>query len=182
MAIQSYFGKVSPMRREWDYFQELTQALCAGRVFLQSDIQDAATAMYQEFREHGSDAFCPDGSSVLLCEDSLLAAASTGLASSSASSRLQGHKDPRPDGLSTAEQPLDEQGSSQTGAADSSTSIACEEDTNTEVHHIESSESSSATSSAHDGWPPEIQWLPENPLVSKHPLTDGVQCTQQRWC
>ena len=116
--------------------------------------------MYGEFREHGGGAFSPDTSGAMLCEADLLVATSPS-ANGSSMSRVH-TEDVRGDQLQMPEQPHAEQ----EGACLENTSAS-----SSELHLAGSSNAATSlgpdgSSSAEQWWPPDIQWLPGNPLVS----------------
>ena len=140
----------------------------AGRIFLQSDIKEAATSMYEEFREHGSAAFRPDCSgALLLSEDALLGATKTGLARGSSISELQveshsGHDRPHSH---------EERGSSGPEEFPEIDRLAQQEDASAGDDKSITGQDYTTRSHAQQGWPPDIEWLQDNPLVGIPSLT-----------
>lgn len=141
----------------------------AGRVFLQSDVKEAATAMYHEFQEHGSAAFHPDTGGGLLSGVDLLSATSSVADGSSAGGAHLESGIPTCDKPEVSLRPHAEQGnghpesishdSSMLGQADAATATAA-------AARRSANPESDVSSSSEQGWPPDIQWLPVNPLVS----------------
>jgi len=146
----------------------------AGRIFLQSDIKDAATSMFEEFTEHGSAvlrphgsaAFLPDCSGALLSEDVLLGAAKTALARGNSTSDLQaeshsGHDRPhshKEQGSGGPEKfPVIDRFAQKDASAGDDKSITGQD-------YI-------VITHAQQGWPPDIEWLQDNPLVGSISLT-----------
>ena len=147
----------------------LTHGVPAGRVFLQSDVKEVATAMYENFREHGSAAFCPDISGAVLSEDTLLAATSHLTDGSSASKSHLENGSAAIDRSQVPQQPHSEQGSASLEGTLPNSSMLHEADTVAGVSRAAMAQEPGESSSAEHLWPPDIQWLPENPLVSVHP-------------
>ena len=139
----------------------------AGRVFLQSDIKEAATAMYREFQEHGGAAFCPETSGAMLSEGHLLAATSPTAAGSTGSRAQAGDDSATGNSEHTLRQPHAEQGQGRTrqeGTAHSSSTLH-QADAATGTSRAVTAPDHNGSSITEQSWPPDIQWLPANPLV-----------------
>jgi len=147
----------------------------AGRIFLQSDIKDAATSMFEEFTEHGSAAlrphgsaaFRPDCSGALLSENVLPGAATLGLTRGSSTSDLRAESHSGHDRPHSHE----EQGSSGPEEFPQNDRLVQQEDASAGDDMSVTDQSHTVSSHAQQGWPPDIEWLQDNPLVGNPSLT-----------
>ena len=146
-------------------------------------------SMYEAFREHGSAAFCPDTSTVMLSEQGLSAVESSRAACSSSP---MGRQHAPSAGIShSLGTPLDPGLDSRTADQLIGTDVAQHEDcTAAEAVNKGVDPGSTASNWGHDRWPRDIQWHLENPLVrpcfiagacnSTHRKTPAGKCAHGR--
>ncbi len=122
--------------------------------------------MYHEFQENGNAAFCPDTSVVMLSEDNLLAASAAPGSDSSISRSHAEDDSARDEGPQAFQQPHAEQGDAHLESILHDSSALGQSDAATAAGRACANQEFKGSSSAEQFWPPDIQWLPVNPLVS----------------
>ena len=122
--------------------------------------------MYHEFRENGSAAFRPDTSGALLSEDVLLTATSSRAIDSSAGGPHADDDMAIGNMPQASQQPHAEQGNAHLEGISHNSSVMDQSDAATAASRASVGLGSVGSSSTEQGWPPDIQWLPVNPLVS----------------
>jgi hypothetical protein len=142
-----------------------------GRIFLQSDVKEAATAMYEEFREHGGDSFSPDLSGAMLTEESLSASISAATPDTSADGSTASGLHVQ-ESIANGSQLLPHQTHDQQDRAQAvphmipaSAAGINKADQRLNVAAVQSGQAHNAGSSVQARWPPDIQWLDDNPVV-----------------
>ena len=121
-------------------------------------------SMYEAFREHGSAAFCPDTSTLILSEQGLSAAESSRAGSSSSPAGRQ--HDPIAGSSHSLSAPWNSGLDSQTADQYTGMDVAWHEDcTGAEAVNEWGDPGSTASKWGHDRWPRDIQWRLDNPLV-----------------
>ena len=131
-------------------------------------------SMYEAFRQHGSAAFCPDMSTVMLSEQGL-SAAESGRAASSSSPTGRQHAPSAGASQSQSAPPepgLDSQSAGQLTGADVARPEGCTGAGGLDVHV---DPGSAASNRGHGRWPRDIQWRLDNPLVRPRSLAGACR-------